>query len=122
MPRTPKADPEMVARIREARAAEDAALAGVAAAQTAVDAATEKRADALAALDVTVSEAENELAQARADVVYAAGLDRAALALGMSRTGLRKSLPPKGRASGTTRKRTVPVADGQPASHIGGEL
>jgi hypothetical protein len=86
----------MLARLREARKAEDAALAAVARAQATVEAAAEKRAAALIALDAAVAAAEAELTQARAGLVDAAGLDRAALALGMRRTDLRKSISTTG--------------------------
>jgi hypothetical protein len=80
----------MLARLREARKAEDAALVVVARAQAAVEAAAEKRAGALIALDAAVTDAETELTQAHNHLVDAAGLDRAAVVLGMHRSELRK--------------------------------
>lgn len=93
----------MLDRLRQARAAEDAALAAISSAQAHLDAAAAKRATVLADLDAAVENAETELAQARGGLVAAGGLDRAALALGMSRAALRRSLPrerhPVGRAA-----------------------
>lgn len=93
MPRSRRTDPAILDRLRQARAAEDVALADVTNAQARLDSATARRATALADLDAAVENAELEVAHARAVLVEAAGPDRAALALGMNRTALRRSLP-----------------------------
>lgn len=99
MPRSPRTDPAILDRLRQARAAEDAALADITTAQARLDSATARRATVLADLDSTVERAEAEMAQARAGLVETAGLDRAALALGLSSAALRRSLPhDRGRA------------------------
>lgn len=93
MPRTARTDPAMLDRLRQARADEDTALAAISSAQARLDAATARRATVLTDLDAAVENAETELARARAGLVEAAGLDRTALALGLSRLALRRSLP-----------------------------
>jgi hypothetical protein len=93
MPRSPRTDPAILERLRQARAAEDAALAVISSAQAHLDAAAAKRSTVLADLDAAVENAQTELAQARGGLVAAAGVERAALALGMSRAALRRALP-----------------------------
>lgn len=97
MPRKPQPDPAALDRLRRARATEDAALEAVSSAQARVASATEKRRLALVAFDATVADAETELAQARAALADAAGLQRAAVILGLSTTELRKTTNSKGR-------------------------
>jgi len=111
----------MLDRLRQARAVEDTALATVAAAHATVDAAAAKRADVLAALDATVAEAQAQLARARAELVDAAGLDRAALALGLTNAALRKSLPTGERAKARNTASGAVIDADQARLSAGGE-
>jgi hypothetical protein len=86
-------NPEHAARLRAARAEEDAALGVVNARSDAVDRARARRAQALARYDSQVEDAEAELAEAIGALVHTAGLDRSALVLGMPRGALRRMLP-----------------------------
>lgn len=92
MARKPVADPDFLARARALRDAEDAALTLIGRAQSLADAAVDKRDCALVALDAVITEAESELTRARASLVEAVGLDRAAVVLGMTPVALRKSV------------------------------
>lgn len=84
---------EHAARLRAARAAEDAALAVVTARADAVERARSRRAQTLARYDDQVDAAKADWAEAVAALVRVAGLDRAAFALDMSRGQLRRLLP-----------------------------
>jgi hypothetical protein len=110
MPRKPQADPAALDRLRRARAAEDDAVTAVTSAQAAVDSAMDKRRLALAALDVGVADVQARLNAARGALVEAAGLDRAALILGMGAAELRRTTAAK--SGGATHTR---------AAHTGGE-
>lgn len=99
-------NPEHAARLRAARAEEDAALAVVNARSDAVERARARRAQALARHDGHVADAEAELAEALGALVRIAGLERAALVIGMPRGALRRMLPP---AKPTTAARVRPV-------------
>jgi hypothetical protein len=86
------ADPRARERLREAQAAETAALAAVCAAKTKVAAAQARRTKALATAAGWVNEAATLLDAARADLAAVSGADRAALLLGIPKTELRRSL------------------------------
>jgi hypothetical protein len=84
--------PDVVDRLREARAAEDAALADVARAQAVLDTATTARADALARADDAVADAQAGLSAARVALVTTSGLARAAMVLDLPLQTLRRAV------------------------------
>ena len=121
MPRSQPTDPAIHDRLRQARAAEDTALAAITSAQARLDAATARRATVLADLAATVENAEAELTHARASLVGVAGLDRTALALGMSSVALRRSLPRGEHRGGRARPDRTSPSSVAAASPAGGE-
>lgn len=105
-----RVNPEHAARLRAARAEEDAALAFVKARSDAVERARTRRAQVLARQDSQVHQAEAELAEAIGALVSTAGLERAALVLAMPRGALRRLLP-AGKPNAASRMRPA-AADG----------
>lgn len=122
MPRSQRTDPAILDRLRQARAAEDAALAAISSAQARLDAVTARRTTVLTGLDATVENAEAELARSRAELVKVAGLGRAALALGLSGAALRRSLPhDRGRVRPDTSTHPIDTNRVTRATSVGGE-
>ncbi len=85
-------DPETLERIRESRAAEDAAIASLFRQVAVVEATKGRRAEALVALDAEVRKAQDALADERRTLVDVAGLQRAATILAVTPAALRKLL------------------------------
>lgn len=90
-------DPQALERIRTVRAAEDCAIAQVFRHAALVEAAQRRRTESLLTLDAEVRQAEDKLADARVDLVKAAGAQRAAAMLGLTPAALRRLLPGGGR-------------------------
>jgi len=89
-------------RVRDAQAAEAAAVTAVCTAQAALARQIGRRDRAIAAADATVHAAVSALADRQAGVVKVSGLERAALLLGVSKAELRRAIAHAGNEAGAS--------------------